>query len=281
MYLLVCSLFLSLVVASLGFAPTTSSREGRLRTKLCDAKEEIPHTQSPHVLLEDIQENTSILRDCMKPADLSSGKPQNHPLRLTQAPSLDESLSHTVLLGLGTFALTTLLGHLLVNFEWVQSWRYFWPLVGGLYVVHAGQQLFPVNSSLGTRINVLPFAAQATWWNIVAGIFGVGLIIGGAYDAFMPVWMTGPNVFTEAGIGHDSAAGLLLLSGYASTLSNSLETSRSASDSSEHGIGMNTNSQLSTQLLLLQVVLLSQLCILGEGTINAVVSDVSTLLLPS
>lgn len=36
-------------------------------------------------------------------------------------------------------------------------------------------------------------------------------MIGGAYDAFMPVFGDIPNAITSAGIGSDAAAGLLLL----------------------------------------------------------------------
>ena len=49
------------------------------------------------------------------------------------------------------------------------------------------------------------------WTGIAEFLGGLGLLIGGAYDFWMPVWGECPNVLTSAGIGSDAAAGLLIL----------------------------------------------------------------------
>ena len=97
----------------------------------------------------------------------------------------------------GTYVVSCVLADLLNNFEWFQNWRYFWPFgIGVLYVVDGFQDALKL---FGPKQRV------------ASVVLGIALIIGGAYDAFMPVWMTGPNVVTAAGIGQDAAFGLFFL----------------------------------------------------------------------
>ena len=49
------------------------------------------------------------------------------------------------------------------------------------------------------------------WAGWICIISGAGLLLGGASDAFLHVYMTGPNLFTSAGISQDAAAFLLVL----------------------------------------------------------------------
>lgn len=107
-----------------------------------------------------------------------------------------------------------------MNYEWVQTWRYTWPLLGVIYAA-AGVTHFTLEDAY---VNIYPSKGAWGFWNLpgspkfhvqwtgVAEILGgVGLLIGGAFDAFAPVWGNCPNVITSAGIGSDAAAGLLLL----------------------------------------------------------------------
>jgi len=123
-------------------------------------------------------------------------------------------------LGLSSVAFSSFLDDITLKYEWVQSWRYTWPLLGVIYTA-AGVTHFTLESEY---INIYPQkGAWGFWylpgspkfhvqWTGIAEILGgLGLVIGGAYDAFMPVWGECPNVLTSAGIGSDAAAGLLLL----------------------------------------------------------------------
>ena len=84
----------------------------------------------------------------------------------------------------------------------------------GLYM-HAGVTHFTVQQEYE---NIYPSkGASGIWylpgtpefhvkWTGVAEILGgLGLLVGGAYDAFMPVFGECPNVITSAGIGSDAA----------------------------------------------------------------------------
>lgn len=164
-----------------------------------------------------------------------------------------EKLANVAIVTLGSYAVTSGIGNLLLDYDWFQTWRYFWPLVGGLYVV---------DGLLVDDAALLPFSLPNNNKSIkvVSAILGVGLLIGGAYDAFMPVWQTGPNVITQAGIGQDSAAALLLLS--VGSIFAGDDTERDSS---------NTNQ-------LLQMLLLGQLYTLADGSIDELVGRVSDAL---
>jgi hypothetical protein len=248
-------------------SPTVCRGRTRLAASSYPEDKTIETQQQP--ILNDLQENLSNVEDLLGAEDL------------TETSSLNDHgllANNIALLSIGTFGLTMLLGTLLANFEWMQSWRYLWPLVGGLYVVQAHQNLQSTDENdSGSKLRILPFGIiESTWWNLGSAVFGVGLIVGGAYDAFMPVWMTGPNLLTDAGIGHDSALALLGLSVYGICTQNAADA---PCDSSESLKNLQNNPTATSVILLLQVILLSQLCILGEGSINALVADVSDVLL--
>jgi hypothetical protein len=154
------------------------------------------------------------------------------------------NISQMTIVALGTFAVTTGIESLLVDNEWLQAWRYFWPLVGTFYMAD-GLWL----SDKG----VLPFDFTIKAKRFAAVVLGFGLVVGGAYDAFMPVWDTGPNVITQAGIGQDSALALALLS----------ITSLSKYDK--------TQDETTT---LMQILLLGQLGALADGSIDELLGRV-------
>jgi len=124
------------------------------------------------------------------------------------------------LLGAASIPFSNFLSSITTQYEWVQTWRYTWPLLGAIYVA-AGLTHFTVQEEYE---NIYP--SQGAWgiwylpgskefhvkWTGVAEILGgAGLLVGGAFDAFAPVYDTCPNILTSAGIGSDAAAGLLLL----------------------------------------------------------------------
>ena len=117
-------------------------------------------------------------------------------------------------LGVSSVAFSSFLDTITLNFEWVQSWRYSWPLLGLVYaaagVTHFTLQeqyenIYPSKGSWG--IWYLPGSPEfhVKWTGVAEILGGVGLLIGGAYDSFMPVSNDIPNVFTSAGIGSDAA----------------------------------------------------------------------------
>jgi hypothetical protein len=180
-----------------------------------------------------------------------------------EAPRISEKLaevfSQVVIMGLGTLSVSVMIGGLLVQLEWLQDWRYFWPLVGGLFVA---DPMLSIISGDGERqySSLLPFSlstnAGVRMLSIVGGLF---LVFGGAYDAFMPVWQTGPNVFTIAGIGQDGAVMLLIVS----TVSILQDCWKAESSSSTR--------------MLLQIILLAELCKLGESSIDEIVSAIGSV----
>ncbi len=123
-------------------------------------------------------------------------------------------------LGLSTVAFSSFLGEITMKYEWVQSWRYTWPLLGAIYAAAGAthftlqeeyENIYPSKGAWGFWY--LPGSPEfhVKWTGLAEILGGVGLLIGGAYDAFAPVWATCPNIITDAGIGSDAAAGLFLL----------------------------------------------------------------------
>jgi hypothetical protein len=180
-----------------------------------------------------------------------------------EAPRISEKLaevfSQVVIMGLGTLSVSVMIGGLLVQLEWLQDWRYFWPLVGGLFVADPMLSIIPGDGERQYS-SLLPFSlstnAGVRMLSIVGGLF---LVFGGAYDAFMPVWQTGPNVFTIAGIGQDGAVMLLIVS----TVSILQDCWKAESSSSTR--------------MLLQIILLAELCKLGESSIDEIVSAIGSV----
>ena len=123
-------------------------------------------------------------------------------------------------LGVGTVAFSSFLDVITMKYEWVQTWRYSWPLLGAIYAA-AGVSHFTLQEAYE---NVMPCpnawgiwkvpgskAFHVQWTGVAEILGGLGLLIGGGLDAFAPVWYTSPNLLMPAGIGYDSAAALLLL----------------------------------------------------------------------
>lgn len=206
---------------------------------------------------------------------IGTEKPQGRPVT-TAIPAV--ILNSVLLLAAATYALTAGLLWMLYQFEWFQSWRYVWPLLGGVYAIDSATVLLDLvdndkketpsfllapSLSAGPGTSVLETAgALAT--TALTGIAGVGLVIGGAYDVFMPVWMTGPNVFTAAGIGQDSA---MILLGLTSLSAVPIITSWQP-----------TNSTHNAGLFWRYALLLSQLYILSDSAIDDVLSGLSSAL---
>jgi len=123
-------------------------------------------------------------------------------------------------LSVSSVAFSSFLDAITLNYEWVQSWRYTWPLLGAIYVA-AGvthftlqeeyENIYPSKGAWGFWYLPGSPAFHVQWTGVAEILGGLGLLIGGAYDAFEPAWATCPNIVTEAGIGSDAAAGLLLL----------------------------------------------------------------------
>jgi hypothetical protein len=173
-----------------------------------------------------------------------------------------ETMSLGLVLGLGSTALCNILGKLLIEWEWLQAWRYFWPMIGALFLADV---LLPDFQGKNSPISfqLLPFHVPKILPFRLLTVTGAAFtLIGGAYDAFMPVWQTGPNVFTVAGIGQDGAVILLLVS-----IGCILENNWGKQDSSP------ANAHLEQTTMLLQILLLAELYKLGESSIDDILTS--------
>ena len=123
-------------------------------------------------------------------------------------------------IGLSSVLFSNFLEYLTLSYTWVPSWKYTWPLLGVIYaaagVTHFTlsedyENIYPTKGAWG--IWYLPGTPKfhVAWTGVAELLGGIGLLIGGAYDAYMPVWDTCPNILTNAGVGSDAAVGLLLL----------------------------------------------------------------------
>jgi hypothetical protein len=173
-------------------------------------------------------------------------------------------LSMSLALAGSTYALSSAMLWLLFQYEWFQTWRYFWPLMGLVYASdgalvifgrHTGQRLLPIFATAEGDERTTATTAVA----MISAVAGMGLVIGGAYDAYMPVWMTGPNVFTAAGIGQDSAMILWIL-----TAARAVQPSRATRQSA---MGKNFWTC---------VVLLSELYILSDSAFEDLIAMVAS-----
>jgi len=123
-------------------------------------------------------------------------------------------------LGVSTALFSDFLGDITLKYEWVQTWRYSWPLLGAIYAA-AGVTHFTLQDEYE---NIYPSPKAWGFWNLPGSpefhvkwtgvgeiLGGLGLLIGGGIDAFAPVYFSSPNIISDAGLLSDSAAGLLLL----------------------------------------------------------------------
>jgi hypothetical protein len=261
-----------------------------------------PDTTSEHLLLRGPLEDLSTTRqllshfgafeknfakdnDIMLPSSSSSlGTPslqadssaEQDRIRNTTISSL---VTAAVLLATGTYAMSCVLGDLLSHWEWIQAWKYTWPFgIGALYMVLNSVPLWWNNKDYedpsyknkmvaGNPVSVVAesMMGETFWERLLVAVLGLGVIIGGAYDSWMPVYMTGPNIVTAAGIGQDAAVGLFgwtfwrMVALWPSSPSPSPSSSSSSSSSS---------SPPAHQGFLLQVLLLAELYKLGEGAFD-------------
>lgn len=186
-------------------------------------------------------------------------------------------------LGVGAYLLYSFLGDITLQHEWVQNWRYTWPLLGVIYVL-AGITHFTLEKEYA---NIFPSKGAWGFWNLpgspefhvqwtgVAEILGgLGLLIGGAYDAFAAPYTQFPNVLTPAGIGYDSAAGLFLLT-LAVTPANIFMFTHGAKlpmYTPEGGVGPEIPVTGHAIRGIMQIVLLALLLQMGDGTFDSIVS---------
>ena len=218
-----------------------------------------------------------------------------------------EKLSDLAIFALGASSLTLGIGNVLTNFEIVQTWRYFWPLLGCLYIwdgifcneiddgniqkklllsslftnkvekqtsirnsIAISKKYLTNNLTYNNRNAFNKSSISSYVLRAITVMCGFGLIIGGAYDAFMPVWMTGPNAFTNAGIHQDSAMILLVLSIY-TFFSRKLNYYFNDVESTKI---MALEKQDDSTVTLLQMLLLAQLYLLSESAIDEILSNV-------
>jgi uncharacterized membrane protein len=125
-------------------------------------------------------------------------------------------------LAIGTYGLSFVCTDLSLQYEWFQTWRTTWPILGLVYAA-AGITHFTVQEEyenivppIGTwGIWYLPGSApfHVQWTGVAELVGGVGLVIGGAIDAlFAPAYFASPNtILSNAGLLSDSAALLCLL----------------------------------------------------------------------
>ena len=121
---------------------------------------------------------------------------------------------------LGTQVFSSFLGDVTTQYEWFQSLRCTWPILGAVFVA-AGVTHFTVEEEYcniyppkgAWGIWYLPGSAKfhVQWTGVAEILGGVGLLIGGAIDAFSPVYDSSPNLISDAGLESDCAALLFLL----------------------------------------------------------------------
>lgn len=181
-----------------------STRTNRLSSIHKEALETTDETWEQMPLLKDILESSSAPRiplvDSTKESDTS------------QTPA--QKVAMLSMCVMASSVLVLLFEALTMQFEAIQAWRYTWPIVGILYI--AASLLLANNSKEnGIEIiwnNILPNRQAATLASVSSILGGAGLLIGGCYDIFAPVWVSSPDLLgTRTGLESDSAALLLLL----------------------------------------------------------------------
>lgn len=198
--------------------------------------------------------------------------------------TLPQEVQATIVLGLfaalgsASVVLSSLVDDISMQYEWIQNWRYTWPLLGAIYAA-AGVTHFTIEEEFcniyppqGTwGIWYLPGSASfhVRWTGIAEVLFGLGLLIGGGYDAFTPVWTQFPDLFTSAGIESDSAAALLAVTVAVTPTNIYMYThgARLPMDGPEVPVvGHAVRGAL-------QVLLLVMLYQMGQGTFEAILSN--------
>lgn len=163
-------------------------------------------------------------------------------------------ISSVILLSMG-------IQSVLLQFEWAQDWRYLWPLIGFLYIWDGLKVLSARSSSSSLLLPGIP----PLWSGGLGTLSGVGLLLGGASDAWLPVYVTGPNFITSAGIGQDTAAFLIILT--AVSIFRQHESSDPVLQPASQSIRSKFFWKFWTNSLLM-----AQLYILGAGTLDEILS---------
>lgn len=215
--------------------------------------------------------------------------------------SWKERSSELVVVALATCTLVGFLGDLLSNYEWAQTLRYFWPLSLGVYYGLLWNKMFDARYA-SLRETAGLFSAISTYQGDdprglllrLGYVFGgFSLFVGGLADAVLPVWMTGPNWITNAGLAPDCAVLLLLLSVgeeyYLGTATKKIAGERETKNSGKSGgqeslpvpsenMGANNDATTAMTPLLLRIALYAELYKLGESSLDEVFSGLQTLL---
>ena len=220
-------------------------------------------------------------------AELLKGESEALPKQGLMQPWKERS-SELAVVCLATFAMVGILGDLLTNYEWVQTLRYFWPLSLGVYYGMLWNLANEKDVALrrktieafGSSAAFSPKDDQDDWKSLLYQvgyiIGGIGLFVGGLADAVLPVWMTGPNFITNAGLAPDCAVVLLVLSVVDEfdifvNKEEDDETKLLASSSS-------SDATTTSTLLLLNITLWAELYKLGEGSLDEVFTNLQTLI---
>mmetsp|Transcript_21793 Transcript_21793/g.22166 ORF Transcript_21793/g.22166 Transcript_21793/m.22166 type:complete len:259 (-) Transcript_21793:4-780(-) len=235
------------------------------------------------------EERSKVTEFMEKEADVT------RPLTIPKTPKATalSMVTPAAIISLGvvcTGLLSNQIDGLLRDYEVFQSWRYLWPLVGAVYAWDGAASLFP-------EIQFPPFSPlasetikRARFVSLLTLLAGIGLVIGGAADALLPVYITGPNLFTSAGLGPDSAAFLLLMTVLFS-IRNVMaqfdpEKCVDSTGSPVSNFSYNSMSIISERLedkgfykqIIVWVVLTSQLYVLGESSFDEMLSSFDKIL---
>ena len=146
--------------------------------------------------------------------------------------SLSDRLTKWAVMWLAVAGCVSVLNQALLQWDWMQTLRYAWPFSIGALFVNEGWQMIesmkrngdtkksftPEMVSNDYKLNFLgpiqPITSSNQIFNVLFPFSimaaGLGLIIGGAADAWLPVYVTGPNLLTAAGLAPDSAAYLMM-----------------------------------------------------------------------
>ena len=107
------------------------------------------------------------------------------------------------------FGLYELSNSLLIDSEIMQAWRYSWPMIGLVFSLEGIRALTSSEDAIG--IEVTSLRGRSSWVQTLAVFAGLGLVVGGAADALLPVYVTGPNLLIAAGLAPDCALILILV----------------------------------------------------------------------